>query len=83
MDGGVISVGGAAASRLYTVVCNSKESDTGNIKCRADDGGLPSLDEGTVGDVLGVGDCMTYSQRSAPIDCIGAGQFVTSFECVR
>lgn len=83
-DGGVQNVPGTAiANRLYTVVCNSRDNTTGNLRCRAD-GTAPTNATGAVGDVLGVGDCIPYTNPSGfPVKCIGSNLWVTSYECVR
>lgn len=86
MDGGIIIMG-VAPSRYYTVVCNSRDNTSGNVRCRADDGGVVTTTAGSIGDVLGVGDCITYSNPVpspslwSPIHCIGGGIFATTFEC--
>lgn len=83
-DGGVQNVPTTAASnRLYTIVCNSKDNSTGNLRCRAD-GTAPTTTVGSIGDVLAVGDCIPYTNPSGfPVKCIGSNLYVTSFECVR
>lgn len=83
-DGGSQNIPATGATnRLYTVVCNSRDNSSGNVRCRAD-GTAPANTVGTAGDVLGVGDCVAYTNSSgAPIQCIGASLYVTSFECVR
>lgn len=82
-DGGQ-TVMGSASSRLYTIICNSRDNTTGNIRCRADaDGGAVSATVGTVGDVLATGDCISYTNPpGVPIRCIGGGVYTTTFECV-
>lgn len=83
-DGGVQNVPTTAATnRLYTIVCNSKDNSSGNLRCRAD-GTNPTTTVGTIGDVLSVGDCIPYTNPSGfPVKCIGTNLYVTSFECVR
>lgn len=73
----------ATANRLYTIVCNSKDNTSGNLRCRAD-GTAPVMAAGEIGDVLAVGDCIPYTNPSGfPVKCIGSNLYVTSFECVR
>lgn len=83
MDAGSINIG-LASTRLYTIVCNSRDNSTGNVRCRADsDGGVVATTVGTTGDVLSTGDCISYTNPpGVPIRCIGGGVYVTSFECV-
>ena len=84
MDGGIIVMGVAPSrgERYYTIVCNSKDNTSGNLRCRADDAGVVSTTAGSIGDVLGVGDCINYSNSVAnPIHCIGGGIYATTFEC--
>jgi len=82
MDGGPLTIGQATA-RSYTVLCNSRDNTTGTIRCRADDGGVPVVTVGSVGDALSPGDCINYTNPvSKPIKCIGASTYLTSFECV-
>lgn len=82
MDAGPIAMGVAPLARYYTVVCNSKDNTSGNIRCRADDAGTVSATVGTVGDVLGVGDCIHYTNPvSLRIYCIGTSVYATTFEC--
>lgn len=84
MDGGIIVMGAASSrgERYYTIVCNSKDNTSGNLRCRADDAGVVSTTAGSVGDVLGVGDCINYSNPVAnPIHCIGGSIYATTFEC--
>lgn len=69
----------AATGRLYTRVCLSLEaSGTPLVKCRTD--GTPAFGT-TPGEVLSVGDCVTYTTPS--ISCIAnsAATPVSSFEC--
>ena len=83
-DGGVQNIPTTSASnRLYTIVCNSKDNSSGNLRCRAD-GTSPTTTVGSIGDVLAVGDCIPYTNSSGfPVKCIGTNLYVTSFECVR
>lgn len=84
MDGGIIEMGRAPSGvgRYYTIVCNSKDNTSGNLRCRADDAGVVSTTAGSIGDVLGVGDCINYSNPVAnPIHCIGGSIYATTFEC--
>jgi hypothetical protein len=83
MDAGSINIG-TASSRLYTIVCNSRDNTSGNIRCRVDsDGGVPTTTVGSTGDVLSTGDCISYTNPpGVPIRCIGASVYLTSFECV-
>ncbi len=84
MDAGVQNTPSTSATRrLYTVVCNSRENISGNLKCRAD-GTNPTTATGSAGDVLGVGDCVPYTNPSGfPVKCIGSNLYVTTYECVR
>lgn len=82
MDGGAVTIG-SLNPRVYVVVCNSRENTTGAIRCRAD-GVDPAITPGTPGSVLGVGDCIPFSNPvGRPVKCItGAGAlYVTSYEC--
>ena len=82
MDAGPLTIG-QAETRSYTILCNSRDNSTGTIRCRADDGGVPAVTVGTVGDALSPGDCINYTNTvSQPIKCIGASTYLTSFECV-
>lgn len=83
-DGGVQNVPTTAATnRLYTIICNSKDNSSGNLRCRAD-GTSPTNVVGSAGDVLGAGDCIPYTNPSgSPVKCIGSGLYVSSFECVQ
>lgn len=83
-DGGVQNVPTTAVTnRLYVVVCNTKDNSSGNLRCRAD-GTNPTTTTGSVGDVLGVGDCISYTNPSGfPVKCIGSNLYVSSYECVR
>lgn len=83
MDGGAIAMG-VAPSRVYSVVCNSRDNSTGVVRCRADgaDAGVLSTTAGSIGDVLSVGDCISYSNGTdVPFYCIGSGNWTTVFEC--
>ena len=85
----VTSIGTTAASltvglsgRWYTRICNSLENTgTPNVKCR-DDGTNPVMGVANAGEVLGVGDCVTY-YTTAAIRCISntAGTATTQSEC--
>lgn len=72
------------AGREYLVLCNSlQNSGTPLVKCRVD-GTSPVMAVTNPGDVLGVGDCITYTiNASITASCIsdGATTYVTSFEC--
>lgn len=83
MDGGVITVGVAPTSRLYLIACNSRDNTSGNIRCRADaDAGVLVTTAGSIGDVLGTGDCISYTNPlGRPVKCIGASTYLTTFEC--
>lgn len=83
-DGGVQNTPTTqAANRLYTVICNSKDNTSGNLRCRAD-GTNPVNAVGGPGDVMGTGDCVAYTNPSGfPVKCIGTGLYVSTFECVR
>lgn len=74
----------AATNRMYTVLCNTRDNTTGNVRCRADNV-IPGIDAGAAGDVLGVGDCISYTNPSgAPIKCIAAAAMtVSTYECVK
>lgn len=86
MDGGIISMGVAPSGvgRYYSIVCNSRDNSSGVVRCRADgaDAGVLSTTAGSTGDVLSVGDCISYSNpTSVPFYCIGSGNWTTLFEC--
>lgn len=83
-DGGVQNTPATGATnRLYTIICNSKDNSSGNLRCRSD-GTNPVNAPGTIGDVLGVGDCIPYTNPAgSPVKCIGTALYVTSFECVQ
>jgi len=83
-DGGSQNVPGTSAtSRLYTVVCNTRDNTTGNLRCRAD-GTTPTVTAGSAGDVLGVGDCISYTNPSGfPVKCVGLNLYSSTFECVQ
>lgn len=73
------------ASRRYLVLCNSLQN-TGSpfVKCRTD-GVAPVMAVTNPGDVLGIGDCITYPLAAATVvQCIAdaATTNVTSFECL-
>jgi hypothetical protein len=74
----------AASNRLYVVLCNTRENSSGTVKCRAD-GTTPIVDAGAPGDVLGVGDCIAYTNPSGfPVKCVAASsEYVSSYECVK
>lgn len=74
----------ALASRRFVTLCNSAQN-TGSplVKCRAD-GTDPVMAVTNPGDVLGVGDCITYPVASTvTTKCIAdtATTYVTSLEC--
>lgn len=80
-DAGVLTVG-VAPRRLYIVVCNSQDNTSGVIRCRADDGGVPLIDAGSIGTTLSIGDCVSYTNPvSKPVKCIGTGAYLETFEC--
>lgn len=71
------------ASRTTVLICNSLQN-TGNplVKCRSD--GVPIMASGNAGQVLSVGDCITYRITDAVTpQCISdtAATQVTSLEC--
>lgn len=74
-----------AASRAYLTLCNSlQNTGTPLVKCRMD-AVAPVMAAGNPGDVLGIGDCITYPVAAAQVvQCIAdaASTYVTSFECV-
>lgn len=75
----------AQAGRVWTNVCNSPQNAAGSIvKCRAD-GTAPVFAAGNAGDVLELGDCVTYTVSAARnILCISnsAGGISTlTYEC--
>lgn len=75
----------AQAGRVWTNVCNSPQNAAGSIvKCRAD-GTAPVFAAGNAGDVLELGDCVTYTvPASRNILCISnsAGGISTlTYEC--
>lgn len=81
MDGGSVSVLSSSTARTYSVVCNSKDNSSGNVRCRAD-GLAASTTVGSAGTVLGVGDCVMYTNpASVPVYCAGSGLYVSTFEC--
>lgn len=73
------------ASRRYIVICNSLENaGTPLLKIRVD-GTDPVMGSGTAGDVLGVGDCVTYPIAASVVPrCIAsaAATATSSFECL-
>lgn len=73
------------ASRVYITLCNSlQNTGTPLVKCRVD-GVAPVMAVTNPGDVLGIGDCITYPILAAQVpQCIAdtATTYVTSFECV-
>lgn len=78
-----------AAGRVYVNVCSSlQNTSTILIKCRADST-APVYNAGATGagDVLAVGDCVTYTAPTAAnvVQCItniDAGNYVDTYECV-
>lgn len=79
MDGGAQTIG-SLNPRVYIVVCNSKDSASGLIRCRPD--GVPTLDAGSLGLVLDVGDCVPYSNTGGQtVKCIGGSNYVSGYEC--
>ncbi len=79
MDGGS-NIVGALNPRLYIVVCNSKDNTTGDIRCRAD--GVPVITTGSPGTVLGIGDCVPFTNPGGlPVRCIGGSNYVSTYEC--
>jgi hypothetical protein len=75
----------AQAGRKWISVCNSVQNAASRVvKCRAD-GTAPVFAAGNPGDVLGVGDCVTYTIPSTQnVLCIsnsGAGTDVQTYEC--
>jgi hypothetical protein len=84
MDAGVQNMPTtASANRLYSIICNSRDNTSGNLRCRMD-GTNPTTVVGSVGDVLSVGDCIPYTNpQGAVIKCIGTSIWATGFECIR
>jgi hypothetical protein len=69
-----------AAGRLYTRVCLSLEaSGTPLVKCRTD--GTPPAFGTTAGEVLSVGDCVTYTTPAVACIANAAATPVSTFEC--
>jgi hypothetical protein len=70
----------AASGRLYTRVCLSLEaSGTPLVKCRTD-GTAPAFGT-TPGEVLSVGDCVTYTTPAIACIANAASTPVSTFEC--
>jgi hypothetical protein len=81
LDSGVETIG-TLNPRVFVEVCHTRENDVGLIKCRGD-GDVPSMTKGTKGEVLTVGECVTYGNPGGrPVYCLGnKGTYVQSFEC--
>lgn len=92
MTNAITSVGVAAVNtpasqlsgRMFITLCNSlQNAGTPLVKCRTD-GTAPVMAATNAGDVLGIGDCITYPISSSVVpSCISdtAATYVTSFEC--
>lgn len=88
-DAGAVPATPSTKKRAYTVICNSKQNASGNIKCRVD-GPAPTFAAGNAGDYLANGDCIKYTTSNrtdagSPAVCISdtaAGVSVTTFECL-
>lgn len=80
MDGGSIAVT-SSSQRAYAVICNSRDNTSGNVRCRSD-GLAASTSTGSPGTVLGVGDCVMFTNPpSLPVYCAGSSNYVSTFEC--
>lgn len=81
LDSGVLAVG-VLAQRVYIEVCNSRDNAYSQVRCRSD-GVAPVNSVGTLGELLNVGECVTYGNPGGrSVQCIGnAGTFLTTYEC--
>lgn len=81
LDSGVLAVG-VLTQRVYIEVCNSRDNAYSQVRCRSD-GVAPVNSVGTLGELLNVGECVTYGNPGGrAVQCIGnAGTSVTTYEC--
>lgn len=84
MDGGSQIIGTVNSPRLYITLQNTGDDiggTTGYVKCRTDNV-APTLTAGTPGVVLTPGQSVTYPNPEASrVRCIGASNYVATYEC--